>query len=74
MKTNEMYKKTRHRIFLTLTSIAFVFALILIVSLIYYLIFIYPENQVSQLGITNVTEKANFINQYRTTSIQFIAL
>ncbi|AKB17048.1 pentapeptide repeat-containing protein [Methanosarcina sp. WWM596] len=35
--------------------------------------FLYPENQVSQLGITNVTEKANFINQYHTTSIQLIS-
>lgn len=30
-------------------------------------------NQVSQYKITNVTEKANLINQYRTTLIQLIA-
>ena len=41
-------------------------------DLIYDLIFVYPVNQVSQYNITNVTEKANLINQYRTTSIQLV--
>ena len=41
-------------------------------DLIYDLIFVYPVNQVSQYNITNVTEKANLINQYRATSIQLV--
>ena len=54
------------------SSVAFVFTFI-VLSLIFYLVQIYPVNQVSQFGINNVSEKVVLINQYRITSIQFIA-
>jgi hypothetical protein len=38
----------------------------------YNLIFTYPVNQVSQ--ITNVTESADLVNKYRTTSVQIVAI
>lgn len=52
-------------------AIAIVFVLV-IINCCYNLIFIYPENQVSQ--IANATEKANLINKYRTTSVNIVAI
>lgn len=66
----EAYEKARKYKSLMCITIFLVLALILF---LYYLIFLYPVNQVSQYGINNVTEKVNLINQYRTTSIQLIA-
>lgn len=68
-------KAGRHKKLLMWIIIVFAVVLVLvrIVSFLRYQVFIYPVNQVSQYGITNATEKANLINQYRTTSIQFIA-
>jgi uncharacterized protein YjbI with pentapeptide repeats len=67
-------KAKKHKTILMLISFAFVVALVLVIFN-YCFNFVYTDsvNQVSQYGITNVTEKANLINQYRTTSIQFIA-
>ena len=67
-------KAKQHKKILICFSFAFVVALVLIIFN-YCFNFVYTDsiNQVSQYGITNVTEKANLINQYRTTSIQFIA-
>jgi len=65
-------KAKRHIKLLLWSSVAFVFALV-ILSLIFYLVQIYPVNQIAQLGINNVSEKADLTNKYRTTSIQFIA-
>lgn len=72
----EVYKKAgRHKKLLMWIIIVFAVVLLLvrIASFLRYQVFIYPVNQVSQYGITNATEKANLINQYRTTSIQYIA-
>ena len=65
-------KAKRHNKLLLWSSVAFVFALV-ILSLIFYLVQIYPVNQIAQFGINNVSEKADLTNKYRTTSIQFIA-
>jgi hypothetical protein len=67
-------KATKHKKILIFISFALVVALVLIIFN-YCFNFVYTDsvNQVSQYGITNVTEKANLINQYRATSIQFIA-
>jgi flagellar basal body-associated protein FliL len=73
MELKEANEKTSQHKFLTWIIIVFAVALVIIGGLSYYLIFLFPENQVSKLGITNITEKANFINQYRTTSIQLIS-
>jgi len=73
MEPKEENEKPNQRKFLIWITIFFAFTLLLIAGLSYYLVFLYPENQVSQLGITNITEKANFINQYRTNSIQLIS-
>jgi len=73
MKQEEANKKIiLRKLLLWITIVIAVCIVLVALYLSYYLAFIYPENQVSQLGITNVTEKANFINQYRTTSIQLI--
>jgi len=54
--------------------ITFAVALILIaLSLIFVFVMTYPEWQVSQSGINNVTEKTVLVNQYRTTLIQLLA-
>ncbi len=74
MALREAYEKARqHKKLLIWIIIVFAVALILIALFLRYLLFTYPVNQVSQYGITNATEKASLINQYRTTSIQFIA-
>ena len=73
MELKEAKEKTSQRKILIWITIIFALALVLVAGLSYYLVFLYPENQVSQFGITNITEKANFINQYRTTSIQLIS-
>jgi len=74
MKQKEANEKTSQRKSLYWVTIVFAAGLVLVaLYLSYYFAFINPENQISQLGITNVTDKANLINQYRTTSIQFIA-
>lgn len=73
MSLREAYEKAKQHKLQILITIVFVVGLVLI-AICLYLVFIYPENQVSQLGITNVTEKANLVNQTRTTSISFIAL
>lgn len=73
MELKNANEKPSQQKFLTWIIIVFAITLLLVAGLSYYLVFLYPENQVSQLGITNVTEKANFINQYRTTSIQLIS-
>lgn len=66
----QYYKRaTIHKVILIL-SVAIVFVVLV---LIFYLVQIYPVTQVSQFGINNVSEKAVLINQYRETSIQFIA-
>jgi uncharacterized protein YjbI with pentapeptide repeats len=52
-----------------------VFAIAFVLSTViwcYNLIFTYPVNQVSQ--ITNVTESADLVNKYRTTSVQIVAI
>lgn len=67
---NRYYEKAKkHQIFLFRLAVAF---LLIIAFIIFLLIALYPEWQVSQYGITNVTEKADLTNQYRTTSIQVI--
>ncbi len=73
MSLREAYEKARQHKLRILITIFFVAGLVLI-AICLYLVFIYPENQVSQLGITNVTEKANLVNQIRKTSISFIAI
>lgn len=55
-------------------TIVIAVGLVLLSLLSIYFVFIYPEKQVSQLGITNVTEKVNFINQTHTTFISFFVL
>jgi hypothetical protein len=73
MKLEQANNKTSQRKSLYWITIVIAAVLVLVAVLSYYLVFLYPENQVSQQGITNVTEKINFINQYRTTSIQLIS-
>jgi len=74
MVLRKPYEKAREHKLLIRIPILFVIILILIILFFYYyLVFTYPVNQISQYGITNTTEKANLINQYRTTSIQFFA-
>ena len=68
------YEKVRQHkkiIWLILAVLAFAFVLITVI-LCYYLIFTYPVNQVSH--ITNVTENADLVNKYRTTSVQIVAI
>jgi hypothetical protein len=72
---NHCYKKAKqHKKFLILIGfvVVVVYATISAFYYFYDLIFVYPVNQVSQYNITNVTEKANLINQYRATSIQLV--
>jgi len=71
MILKEDNKKTDQRKLLIWIIAVFTIILVLI-AFSYHLIFIYPENQVSQFGVTNVTDKANLINQYRTSSIQIL--
>jgi len=74
MEQEEVNEKTGQRKLFYWITIVFVACLVLVaLYLSYYLAFIYPENQVSQLGIINISEKVNAINQYRATSIQYIA-
>lgn len=73
MALRKAYEKARHHKLLISVTIVFAVSFVLIALFLSYLVFTYPVNQVSQYGITNATEKANLINQYRTTSIQFIA-
>ncbi|AKB82512.1 hypothetical protein MSBR3_1934 [Methanosarcina barkeri 3] len=70
----EAYENVREHKLLIWILIVFAVALVFIALLLGYLVFTYPVNQVSQYGITNATEKANLINQYRTTSIQLISI
>ena len=74
MEQEEANEKIIPRKILLWITIVIAVGLILLSLLSIYFVFIYPENQVSQLGITNVTEKANFINQTRTTFISFFVL
>ncbi|MCC4770332.1 hypothetical protein FXV91_09045 [Methanosarcina sp. DH2] len=74
MALSKAYEKARqHKLLLIFIIIVFAVTFVLIALFLRYIVFTYPVNQVSQYGITNATEKANLINQYRTTSIQFIA-
>lgn len=73
MALRDAYEKARQHKLLIWVTIVFAVSFVLIALFLSYLVFTYPVNQVSQYGITNATEKANLINQYRTTSIQFIA-
>lgn len=57
--------------YITVVLIAFFVLIVFLLSL--YLVFIYPVNQVTHLGISNVSEKADLINEYRTTSIQLVS-
>lgn len=74
MEPEEANEKIIPRKLLFWITIVIVAGLVLLSLLSIYFVFIYPENQVSKLGITNVTEKANFINQTRTTFISFFVL
>jgi uncharacterized protein YjbI with pentapeptide repeats len=74
MEQKEANEKIIPRQLLLWITIVLVVGLVLLSLFSIYFVFIYPENQVSQLGITNVTEKANFINQTRTTFISFFVL
>lgn len=71
---SDCYKKVKqNRKFLILIGfVVVVYAVISAFNYFYDLVFVYPVNQVSQYNITNVTEKANLINQYRVTSIQLV--
>lgn len=73
MEPEETNEKPSQQKSLTWITIVFTITLLLFAILSYYLVFLYPENQVSQLGIANITEEADLINQYRTTSIQLIS-
>lgn len=74
MALREVYEKARkYKKLLISITIVFAVTFVFIALFLKYLVFTYPVNQVSQYEITNATEKANLINQYRTTSIQFIA-
>jgi len=67
-------KVKQHQKILLWITFAVVIALILIaLSLIFDFVMTYPEQQVSQYGINNVTEKVDLVNQYRTTLIQLLA-
>ena len=67
-------KVKQHQKILLWITFPFVVALILIaLSLIFDFVMTYPEQQVSQYGINNVTEKVDLVNQYRTTLIQLLA-
>lgn len=74
MEQEEAHETIIPRKILFWITIVIAFGLVLLSLLSIYFVFIYPENQVSQLGIANVTEKANFINQTRTTFISFFLL
>jgi len=64
----------KHQKILLWITFAVVVALILIaLSLIFDFVMTYPEQQVSQYGINNVTEKVDLVNKYRTTLIQLLA-
>jgi uncharacterized protein YjbI with pentapeptide repeats len=73
MALRKAYEKARQHKLLICVTIVFAVSFVLIALFLSYLVFTYPVNQISQYGITNTTEKANLINQYRTTSIQFIS-
>lgn len=74
MALRDVYEKARkYKKLLIPITIVFAVTFVFIALSLKYLVFTYPVNQVSQYEITNATEKANLINQYRTTSIQFIA-
>ncbi|KKH97988.1 hypothetical protein EO95_02125 [Methanosarcina sp. 1.H.T.1A.1] len=73
MALRETYENARQHKLLIWVTIVFAVSFVLIALFLSYLVFTYPVNQVFQYGITNATEKANLINQYRTTSIQFIS-
>jgi uncharacterized protein YjbI with pentapeptide repeats len=74
MEQKEANEKIIPRKLLLWITIVIAVGLVLLSLLSIYFVFIYPDSQVSQLGITNVTEKANFINQSRTTFISFFVL
>jgi Pentapeptide repeats (8 copies) len=70
----QYYEKARQHkkiiwFILAVLAVAFV---IYTVIWCYNLIFAYPVDQVSQ--ITNVSEKADLVNKYRTTSVQIVAI
>lgn len=74
MILNKEYEKAKqHKLLLISIIVLFTLILASIALFIQYLVFTYPVDQISQYGITNATEKANLINEYRTTSIQLIA-
>jgi hypothetical protein len=71
---NQYYEKAKQHqkliwFIFSVFAIAFVFYT---VNWCYNLIFTYPVNQVSQ--ITNMTESADLVNKYRTTSVQIVAV
>ena len=73
---NECSKKAKQhqKILLWITFVVVAVAIILIVLFrVFDFVMTYPEWQVSQYGINNVTEKAVLVNQYRTTLNQIIA-
>ncbi len=69
------WKARQHKNLLLWIIIVFVVVFVLIAILLsLYLVFVYPVNQVSQLGINNATEKTDLIIKYRTSSIQLISI
>jgi len=72
---NECSEKAKqHQKILLWITFAVVVALILIALFrVFDFVMTYPELQVSQYGINNVTEEAVLVNQYRTTLIQLLA-
>ena len=69
---NYYYEKAKkHKKIILFIFVALAFVLFTI-KWCYDLVFIYPVNQVFQ--ITNLTEKADLINKYRTTSVQLVAI
>lgn len=68
------HKKSQIKeIFIWITIVFIIVFVFVVFFLSLYFVLIYPVNQISQFGINNVSEKADLINKYRTTSIQFIA-
>ena len=65
---------SRYKKPLTWIIIVFITILIFIVLFrsVYYFVIVSLVDQVSQLGVSNVSDKADLINKYRTTSIQLL--
>ena len=71
---NQYYEKAKQHqklIWFIFSVFAIAFVLYTVIWC-YNLIFTYPVNQVSQ--ITNVTENADLVNKYRTTSVQIVVI